>query len=111
MAGSFFVQTITESKGREIIVPSLPAMRQQHRGVIRRAASTRIGFLQGADVETLDDFDNKPGPGGLPAAIRRRTAEAGTPHGGQSDGSGSFFGSLSRAMGKFALSHYRISTR
>jgi hypothetical protein len=30
-------------------------------GMIRRAASIRVSLLQGADVQTLNDFDNQPG--------------------------------------------------
>jgi hypothetical protein len=29
--------------------------------VVRRAAPTRVGFLLGADIEPINDLDNKPG--------------------------------------------------
>jgi hypothetical protein len=35
--------------------------RQQHGGVIRRAAPTCVGFLQGANIEPINHFNNKPG--------------------------------------------------
>lgn len=35
--------------------------RQQYRGVIRRAAPTRVGFLQGTDIESILYLDNKLG--------------------------------------------------
>ena len=34
--------------------------RQQHGGVIRRTAPTRVGFLQRTDIEPINHLNNKP---------------------------------------------------